>query len=529
MSRQASHHDVLSRWADRPASRQWQWLPLCCLLKAIVSPSDDSLKAPQCKSRFALYSRDSSTRTTSSNTGTPIQIAICSNIDGSCGIPGSRWDGRRAGHLVFFRQSPRDDRPRHLLASSRWEPGLRSDARLPHALRTLLQRWSEPDQCPTLWTGKGLTMDPLVTALYGRWKGRVVRWTQTRTRTWATWLKRLPVEPHHPGIPIQLHISPDRFTGAAANLDLDSLLFQIVQTVHVLYLRPKSQTERLARRALIEGQPKKIHVLIPGPSRESEERTWTQHRTQAGRLMDAGAIGWYLPPAPLRTLPKASKTKGADQARWPIQRLPQLPTGDWLYHHTRATAATRPNETTAEQWWRWLMSSEPHSAWHTLVRIAVDGRLRAHGQLIPGGQPMICLTRRTPLASLQARCFRVHLKRWDFEPYGLAVHYSILQQRGVRPVTYWDHRKDRVPHDTPPAFRQKRFSGSGSNITDWSQEEEFRLPGDLDLKSIPAMGVRLFVPSFQEALRLSTYSRWPVCYLNDQRVSDDEPRKPASD
>ena len=116
------------------------------------------------------------------------------------------------------------------------------------------------------------------------------------------------------------------------------------------------------------------------------------------------------------------------------------------------------------------------------------------------------------ISSRVLRTFRAHRGRWDFEPYGICIRQSWLEQHGVRPVRYGNSALwDELTESQRPFFQLRR-SGRQRQI-DWSVEREWRHVGDLDLTNLPRDAAFLFVPTVEEAKWLSSQSRWQVIAL----------------
>ena len=139
------------------------------------------------------------------------------------------------------------------------------------------------------------------------------------------------------------------------------------------------------------------------------------------------------------------------------------------------------------------------------------GRLIATGQAIRAGARVVSFTA-IPLAELdRRRVFRPHRGRWDFEPYGIAIRQCWLERRGARPVRYGDEAMwTRLTASQRPFFQYSKTRGDGDHTTDWSEEREWRYPGDVDLSCLTHDDALLFVPSRGEAEVLARISPWPV-------------------
>jgi hypothetical protein len=112
---------------------------------------------------------------------------------------------------------------------------------------------------------------------------------------------------------------------------------------------------------------------------------------------------------------------------------------------------------------------------------------------------------------LERRTYRRHRMRWDAEPYGLAISLRWLLDRGARPVQYgaredWDNLAD----SDRPFFQRRNASSRGSAGIDWTEEEEWRVLGPLDLAQLDPDEAAIFVASQAEAAALAPIAPWPV-------------------
>jgi hypothetical protein len=287
----------------------------------------------------------------------------------------------------------------------------------------------------------------------------------------------------------------------------DQVAFASAHLVYVLSARPGGHTWSLVTRAL-SGQATagRLHVWVPNGT--SEETSVERHERQhAQRLIEGGAVGWYL--VPDSKSPAVAGPTDFPAPSAPISRLQPGDARDFLAHHTRRSAGAFPEEQPADYWWRWLMFDSPGSTpVDVLLRIVCQRRLRAAGHLIPGQVPAVCFSARCPLAATALRTFRPHLRRWDYEPYGVAIDRAWLVAAGARPVEYLEASEPATP------FQQIRYSGTQLDLrVDWSEEQEYRLLGDLDLRRIPPGRLFWFVATRQEAWRIAAFTHQPVKYL----------------
>lgn len=249
--------------------------------------------------------------------------------------------------------------------------------------------------------------------------------------------------------------------------------------------------------------------------------------------LDQGAVGWFVQHRPAAGLKELSQCCWQSQSEWafrtaqpeteqprlrlptvlqlsaPVERLWNAPQADWPYlvHCTRGSTGPLPQETRAAYYDRlWQAGREiTCEPFWTLNRILREQRLRGTAWMTRGNLPSVSLSA-VPLKELLGRRnFRSHLGRWDWEPYGLLIHKRFLQQ--ARPVIY-GRQSD---FEQLPAEDRVYFQPLDSKY-DWSQEREWRVLGDVDLKPLPTQAVTVFVRSRLEAFQLARVSRYPVVW-----------------
>ena len=196
---------------------------------------------------------------------------------------------------------------------------------------------------------------------------------------------------------------------------------------------------------------------------------------------------------------------GGSSAVWPEWASQE---GEWLVHCTRGTDAAWPGVTPRQYLDSMLLGDGEAGggdALQTLSRIVRSGRLLARAGASSRAHAVVCFSA-VPLRELLCRrCYRPHLHRWDYEPYGVAIRCRAAAAAGVKPVIYGDPT-DRA---TIPPDDRYRFQPRGATY-DWTAEREWRSPGDIDLGRFAADDVRVFVPNAEDAVAVGRLSRWPV-------------------
>jgi len=154
--------------------------------------------------------------------------------------------------------------------------------------------------------------------------------------------------------------------------------------------------------------------------------------------------------------------------------------GRWEYftHWTRRWYGPWPGEASADYYEAVVSSGDeyPRSAFRTLERIIVEGRIRASGRHIRGGVPAVSFTSLEPCEAIKLMRWRKRYVMPTFEPYGIAVKRGARASQGIFPVRYVQS-KDKVEDDEPTLIQ-------GYGKGEWRKEAEWRSVGDFDLSGL---------------------------------------------
>lgn len=300
----------------------------------------------------------------------------------------------------------------------------------------------------------------------------------------------------------------------------DRALVQLADHVYALHVRRGGRIEELLAER-IRDDPASVRVAIGSDPRDA-----------GANLLAAGAVGWWLAgdsagdgPGDQRfpdrdvvsdgyrsSLPTSEPRFSAATSPSPGDGESPLGTGAWLIHCTRGRSGRWPWQ--SEQQWRdeVLLGGDEGGYLgpaEVLQRIVRDRVLRGCA-LVTSAGPVVCFSA-VPLAELLSRrIFRSHLGRWDYEPYGIAIRRDVVQRLGGMPVVYaesWD--SSGLTDD-----QRWRFQACGTTF-DWRREEEWRVPGSVDLRRIAADEALLFVGDRLTGLRLAAISPWPVSLVEN--------------
>ena len=275
----------------------------------------------------------------------------------------------------------------------------------------------------------------------------------------------------------------------------DDRVAWVADRLDVLYARAKGRVVSATVRRLDRCRDGSTRVAVP----EDGSPTTTG-------LIAAGAIGWYWLPEKICGSPSELSVKGDFDD-------PELWTSDWLVHCTRGRADRWPDETLRQYQDALLLggqSAAKRRALDALQRIVQSRRLIGSAITSAKSTPVVCFSSIPLRDLLHARSYRPHLKRWDYEPYGIAIRRRAASTMGARPVIYGT--KD-LREKLPSADRYL-FQASG-NTYDWTSEREWRVCGSVDLAKLPVEDVRVFVPQRDAAARIASVSPWQVVCVSD--------------
>lgn len=281
----------------------------------------------------------------------------------------------------------------------------------------------------------------------------------------------------------------------------DRALLATADLVLALQVRTNGNIHRALQERLARNGPVEI-VDLPD----------THPRAVRDDLIGRGATLWS--PSGDGQLSFGPSNDSQDEKPSICELVPQPSPDEWTFlsHTTRACAGPWPSQSVPDYIDSLLddAGEADHCAIAALERIVTQRKLLAASRMIRGGHAVVCLTA-VPLLDLPPlRKFQTHRSRWDFEPYGICIRQRWLQERGARPVIYGNEATWQSLGEGDRPFFQFTSSPSSSPGTDWSVEREWRHAGDLDLHELPAQDGLLFVRHYEDAVRLSRSSPWPI-------------------
>ncbi len=245
-----------------------------------------------------------------------------------------------------------------------------------------------------------------------------------------------------------------------------------------------------------------------------DQSTWVacndDPQCAAKDLIHHGAVGWYLQTQDQR--PLARLQRQPDRRAHGCGRVADSDTQiDWnqyLVHCTRGRSGALPGQSQQQYLDEILLGGDgslPADAWQTLLQIVQSGWLLGGHRTTTGHVPVVCFSR-VPLPELlRRRCFRKHLGRWDYEPWGIAIERSAAQRFGCQPVVYDDtNQRKRLPEE-----QQWRFQAAGKGGA-WRDEQEWRSRGSFPLHQLSSAQALIFVGHPDAVDTFAAISRWPI-------------------
>ncbi|QDT12213.1 hypothetical protein [Planctomycetes bacterium K23_9] len=235
----------------------------------------------------------------------------------------------------------------------------------------------------------------------------------------------------------------------------------------------------------------------------------------AKELIQCGVVGWFAVDnsqrQPRDAIRHGELIADEDQPEWMHRD------GDWLVHCTRACVGPWPGQTEQQYRDELLLGDDPstRTPLDTLTRIVRSRRLLAGAVASAKAYPVVCFSAVALSELLVSRSYRQHLKRWDYEPWGIAIRKSAAIKAGIQEVIYGNKetRKKIDPRD------QYRFQAAGKTY-DWTAEREWRSSADVGLDTFDRDDVRVYVASEIDRQTIEKHCPWPVCVVWQGRPSD---------
>lgn len=471
------------------------------------------------------YAEGSSPKTGA--TTNKVVISRCGIVTLAVTLPGvaestfEQWLGRR---LVVHRESWQGRRHTAILSS---RTGSRPD-KAPnwfHALRTAVLR-CDPRQ-DSLCVAEGTASAEAVgraSELFGVPRTQIVVATDSAgsIEELKQWLRSILTGKHVAAKngPADVYLSPELIINGTVKKSppgrsaADAALILAAQRIIVLQTRQGGHIESLLSRYLSSGPSTSVAPVLLA---QVDKRASASGSAQ---LVAAGAVPWLLATDGISNKPKqetapADCGAGPDRSEKPAQKLTLGPLENpegWLCHWTRPQSGPWVDQSQEEFLDELILGSDAadRSALAALIRIIHRGILLAT-PAISEALPTVSWTA-VPLAEFRAlHVYRKHKRRFDFEPWGIAARKSWLESKGCRPVTYLNSNQTAADCQLGREFVQP--TKNGRKTIDWSQEREWRVCGNVDLRDAPVTDVVIFTDTDAARRRLQSLSPWTVLTL----------------
>ncbi len=198
----------------------------------------------------------------------------------------------------------------------------------------------------------------------------------------------------------------------------------------------------------------------------------------------------------------------------PLLCLSQLDNINWNYltHWTRVSADPWPGETRFSFYSDLNESDNRYhrTGFNTLKKIIDDQTVRGSSRFMTMKTPMVSLTSLHPSEMIPLMKWRKRYVRPSFEPFGIAISKSTLEEAGAQKVVYGDPEARKAL----PLAKRLYFQPDTSKNTLWSNESEWRFRGDLDFREIDKGDILLLVPTEKHRLELEQVFDYKVVALS---------------
>lgn len=174
----------------------------------------------------------------------------------------------------------------------------------------------------------------------------------------------------------------------------------------------------------------------------------------------------------------------------PVEPVQRSDISRSVIHFTRERIEYKPSADVMEP----LEIEKTVSAFEVLKEIMKSGTIKGSGNAgyVKGKKKAVCLSE-IPLSAIRDFASPPSDKNARYRYYGIALSKKAVFALGGRPVIYLpDSENSWIPDEEK--WRQVRYE---FGEVDWTHEREWRIPSDLDLKTVP--GLYAFVWNTAEA------------------------------
>ncbi len=200
-------------------------------------------------------------------------------------------------------------------------------------------------------------------------------------------------------------------------------------------------------------------------------------------------------------------------ASFDFQAIQKLPDDGktWAIHWTRTSQGPWPGETPSDYYTALVEGGDtyPRTAEETLKRILAEKKIRGTCWRMPMKKAMVSLSILEPSYMHARMKWSQRYVRPTFEPFGIGIECSALQNAGGKPVVYGASEELKGLSIEDRLFFQT-VHDQGEN---WAEEKEWRVLGDLDLTTFSEDQVVVYVPAEDVEKRISVCTPFSVMSL----------------
>ena len=289
----------------------------------------------------------------------------------------------------------------------------------------------------------------------------------------------------------------------------DRILFSASDRLQVLRTRHNGAIQSLLTHHVQDPERRDSLVMLAGDAMGQMSMELSQSRN---------VIPWLISPPPkavatgytvqIETTLESAADDSSTVPNAISESTPLSRPEEWLLHWTRPAAGPWPDQEMRAFEDELILGcqSSDRSALATLLRIVNEKRLWASSEAIRGAFPVVSFTEVALNEFRGRRTYRKHRRRFDFEPWGIAIRRDALTVAGAQPVTYGDDETWLALADDQRPFFQNINAGDG-----WTRcEREWRVRGHVALDKLPATAVAVFCETAEAREIIMKQTDWPV-------------------
>jgi hypothetical protein len=154
--------------------------------------------------------------------------------------------------------------------------------------------------------------------------------------------------------------------------------------------------------------------------------------------------------------------------------------GNYLFHWTRNPRENWPDEKQFEYYMSIIKNQRPRTAFDTLCNILDSNLIYSSSRHALKNCKIVSFTGASINQFFRLMKWRKRYNEMSYEPYGIGIDKDEALKMGFTKVIYCDQNKFLRLN-----VEEKKIFHSSGKKTNWSDENEYRFFGDLDLTQIP--------------------------------------------